>query len=176
MLSLFGTFYIYNNAIVVSVIILVLVDCDSTPLGVLGALWHHSVGTIGEHTVEGYERFVTDSPADQIPTVVKYIKQFQKNSEKAKLWLERAQQRQKAYSDRHRHHVEYEEREKVLLKSSNLELRHLGSRKLLPCWVGPFSVEWCIGLVAYRLALLDSMHTIHPVFHVSRLAKYHTGD
>ena len=106
--------------------------------------------------------------------MLKYTEYFQKTLEKAKLWLEQAQQRQKAYSDKHRRHVKYEEGEQVLLNSRNLRLKHPGSKKLLPRWVGPFSVERRIGLVAYRLALPNSMHTVHPVFHVSRLAKYRT--
>ena len=123
---------------------------------------------------EGREHFVTGSAADQIPAVLKYTEHFQKTLERAKLQLEQAQQRQKAYTDRHRRHVEYEEGEQVLLNSSNLKLKHPGSRKLLPRWVGPFSVERRIGPVAYRLALPDSMHTVHPVFHVSRLVRYRT--
>ena len=123
---------------------------------------------------EGYEHFMTDSEADQILAVLKYIEHFQKTLEKAKLWLEQAQQRQKVYADRHRCHVEYEEGEQVLPNSHNLELKHLESRKLLPRWVGPFIVAHHIGPVAYRLELLNSMHTAPPVFHVSKLMKYHT--
>ena len=123
---------------------------------------------------EGYEHFATDSPADQIPAVLRYTEHFQKTLEQAKLRLQQAQQRQKAYADRHRRYVEYEEGEQVLLNSHNLKLKHPGSRKLLPRWVGPFTVERRIGPVAYRLALPDSMRTVHPVFHISRLAKYRT--
>ena len=60
------------------------------------------------------------------------------------------------------------------MNSRNLKLKHPGSKKLLPRWVGPFTVEHRIGPIAYCLALPDSMHTVHPVFHVSRLAEYHT--
>ena len=88
--------------------------------------------------------------------------------------MEQAQQRQKAYADKHRRHVEYQEGEQVLLSSRHLGLKHPGSRKLLPQWVGPFQITKRIGQVAYRLALPDSMSRIHPVFHVSRLAPYRT--
>ena len=60
------------------------------------------------------------------------------------------------------------------MNSRNLKLRYPGSRKLLPRWVGSFTVKRHIGPVAYRLALPDSMRTVHPVFHVSRLAEYRT--
>ena len=36
---------------------------------------------------EGYENFVTDSTADQIPAVLNYTKHFQKTLKKAKLEL-----------------------------------------------------------------------------------------
>ena len=62
----------------------------------------------------------------------------------------------------------------MLLNLRNLKLKHPGSRKLLPRWVGPFIVERHIGPVAYRLELPNSMHTVHLVFHVSKLAKYRT--
>ena len=125
---------------------------------------------------EGYEHFVTNSPADQILAALRYTEHFQKTLEKVELRLQQAQQRQKTYADRHRRHAEYEEGEKVLLNSHNLKVKHPGSRKLLPRWVGPFTVECGIGPVAYRLALPDSMHTVHPVFHVSRLVEYRTDD
>ena len=60
----------------------------------------------------------------------------------------------------------------MLFNSHNLELKHPGTKKLLPHGVGPFIVERRIGPVAYRLELPNSMHTIHPVFHASKLAKY----
>ena len=60
------------------------------------------------------------------------------------------------------------------VNSRNLKLKHLGSKKLLPRWVGPFTIERRIRPIAYRLALLNSMCTVHPVFHVSRLAEYRT--
>ena len=40
---------------------------------------------------EGYENFLTDSPADGIPAMLKYTELFQKTLEKAKLQLEQAQ-------------------------------------------------------------------------------------
>ena len=60
---------------------------------------------------EGYKYYVTESATDQIPTVMKYIKHFQKTLKKAKWCFEQAQQRQKAYTNRHKHHVEYQEGE-----------------------------------------------------------------
>ena len=50
---------------------------------------------------EGCEHFAIDSAADQILAILKHTKHFQKTLEKAKLLIEQAQQRQKAYTNRH---------------------------------------------------------------------------
>jgi hypothetical protein len=44
--------------------------------------------------------------------------------------------------------------------------------KLSPRFVGPFEVVERKGLVAYRLALPDSLRRMHDVFHVSILRHY----
>ena len=53
-------------------------------------------------------------------------------------------------------------------------MKHLGFRELLLHWVGPFTIERRIAIVAYPLALNDSMHRVQPKFHVSKLAKHCT--
>ena len=44
--------------------------------------------------------------------------------------------------------------------------------KLSSRYIGPFDVLERVGAVAYRLALLSSLSSIHEVFHVSMLRKY----
>ena len=44
--------------------------------------------------------------------------------------------------------------------------------KLSPRFIGPFEILEMICTVAYRLALLPSMSSVHEVFHVSMLRKY----
>ena len=60
----------------------------------------------------------------------------------------------------------------VLLSTQHITLKHPGTRKLLPRWIGPFTILDRIGSVAYRLELPESMHRIHPVFHVSKIKPY----
>ena len=50
----------------------------------------------------------------------------------------------------------------------------MGSKKLLPRYVGPFPVKEKIGEVAYRLQLLNTMK-MHDVFHVSLLRPYYSN-
>ena len=47
----------------------------------------------------------------------------------------------------------------------------MGSKKLLPRWIGPFPIVKRIGNVAYKLELPPSLKW-HPVFHVSLLRSY----
>jgi hypothetical protein len=90
---------------------------------------------------------------------------------KAKVCLESAQQRQKAYADQKRRDVHYTVGQKVWLSTRNITLKMVGTPKFLPKFIGPFPIEAKVNAVAYRLALPPHMH-IHNVFHVSLLAEY----
>nr|GEX40380.1 putative reverse transcriptase domain-containing protein [Tanacetum cinerariifolium] len=48
--------------------------------------------------------------------------------------------------------------------------------KLSPRYVGPFKIIDRIGLVAYKLELLDELHGIHNTFHLSNLNKCLTNE
>jgi hypothetical protein len=50
--------------------------------------------------------------------------------------------------------------------------RALKSKKLTPCFVGPYEIIERVGAVAYRIALPLSLSNLHSVFHVSQLQKY----
>ena len=65
----------------------------------------------------------------------------------------------------------------MLLNAKYLRLKIDSSRKLLPCFVGPYEVISSSGSDAYKLALPTSMK-VHNVFHSSLLKKYtgHIGE
>ena len=44
--------------------------------------------------------------------------------------------------------------------------------KLSPRFIGPFEILERVGQVAYRLALLPDLSSVHPIFHVLMLRKY----
>jgi hypothetical protein len=90
--------------------------------------------------------------------------------------LARAQVAQKRAADTHRRRVTFNQGDKVLLSTANLDLRLPGqSRKLLAKWIGPFVVAQVVSPVAFKLDLPPQYKQVHPVFHVSLLRPYHDG-
>ncbi|TYK01415.1 ty3-gypsy retrotransposon protein [Cucumis melo var. makuwa] len=85
-----------------------------------------------------------------------------------------AESRQKSYADVRRRDLEFDVGDKVFLKVAPMKgvLRFERRGKLSPRFVGPFEILERIGPVAYRLALPQSLSTVHDVFHVSMLRKY----
>ncbi|GKC60993.1 hypothetical protein Tco_1088591 [Tanacetum coccineum] len=87
--------------------------------------------------------------------------------------LKAARDRQKSYADKRRKPLEFEVGDRVLLKVSPWKgvvcFRKKG--KLAPRYVGPFEILERIGLVAYRLRLLEELSSVHDTFHVSNLKK-----
>jgi hypothetical protein len=90
---------------------------------------------------------------------------------KAKSALHAAQQRQKAYADAKRRDVEFAVGQEVLLSTTNIKPKFKGSPKLLPKWIGPFTVTEVINPVAFRLKLPNTLK-LHNVFHASLLKPY----
>ena len=84
-----------------------------------------------------------------------------------------AQQRQKAYADQKRREVEFKLGQQVLLSSKNIRVRGPLTAKLMPKWMGPYTISKRIGKVAYQLSLPPGMK-IHNVFHASLLKVYHS--
>ena len=70
--------------------------------------------------------------------------------------------------------MEYNIEEKVFLKVSPWKkiLRFGKHGKLSPGYVGPYKILKRIGPLAYRLALLRELSSIHDVFYVSMLRRY----
>jgi hypothetical protein len=83
-----------------------------------------------------------------------------------------AQQRQKAYADKHKIEKSYKIGEQVLLSMIYLNIKHgKTNRKLLPKWIGPFKIVSKVGPVSYELELNPGWR-VHPVFHVSLLEMF----
>ncbi|KAJ9509034.1 hypothetical protein QJQ45_001509 [Haematococcus lacustris] len=87
----------------------------------------------------------------------------------AQVAIEAAQQRQAATYDVGKVDQRFNPGQQVLLNTKNL--RSGPHQKLLPRWLGPFTVIEYVGRNAVRLEIPPHM-TVHPVFHVSLLRAY----
>ncbi|GJX77051.1 putative reverse transcriptase domain-containing protein [Tanacetum coccineum] len=87
--------------------------------------------------------------------------------------IQAARDRQKSYADRRRKPLEFQARDKVMLKVSPWKgVICFGKRgKLNPRYIGPFKILAKVGTVAYRLELLEQLSRVHSTFHISNLKR-----
>src|SRR3954465_1475474 len=101
----------------------------------------------------------------------------QQTTEKIKMIQEKmraSQSHQKSYYDKRRKTLEFQEGYHVFTRVTPMTVigRDLKSKKLTPCFIGPFQISKKVGEVAYRIALPPMLANLHDVFHVSQLRKY----
>jgi hypothetical protein len=108
------------------------------------------------------------------PGAEKYFSRVQEAIQVARRTLESSQQRQKAYADESRREVTFNLGDKVLLSTKNIVLKKGSSRKLLPRFIGPFSVIEQINTVAFKIDLPAGLR-MHNVFHISLFRPYVEG-
>ncbi|GKA92537.1 putative reverse transcriptase domain-containing protein [Tanacetum coccineum] len=92
--------------------------------------------------------------------------------------MQAAHDRQKSYVDLKHKPMEFQVRDKVMLKVSPWKgVVHFGKRgKLNPRYVRPFKVLKKVGSVAYKLELPEELSRVHNTFHVSNLKKCHSDE
>nr|GEW75154.1 reverse transcriptase domain-containing protein [Tanacetum cinerariifolium] len=92
--------------------------------------------------------------------------------------IQTACDRQKSYADLKCKPMEFQVRDKVMLKVSPWKgVVRFGKRgKLNPRYVGPFKVLKKVGAVAYKLELPQELSRVHNTFHVSNLKKCYSDD
>nr|GEV49937.1 hypothetical protein [Tanacetum cinerariifolium] len=86
--------------------------------------------------------------------------------------------RSPSYADLKRKPMEFQVRDKVMLKVSSWKgVVRFGERgKLNPRYVRPFKVLKKVGAVAYKLELPQKLSRVHNTFHVSNLKKCYSDD
>jgi hypothetical protein len=105
------------------------------------------------------------------PTALSFSQQMEKALTTAKKHLEAANQRYAAYANTKRVPLTLAVGDSVLLSTQNLRIVPGKSRKLMPRYIGPFTVTKQVNPVAYTIHLPTGLG-IHPTFHVSLLKPY----
>ncbi|GJT79299.1 hypothetical protein Tco_1053641, partial [Tanacetum coccineum] len=92
--------------------------------------------------------------------------------------IQAAHDRQKSYADLKRKPMEFQVRDRVMLKVSPWKgVVHFGKRgKLNPRYVGPFKVLERVGSIAYKFELPQELSRVHNTFHVSNLKKCYSDE
>jgi hypothetical protein len=84
-----------------------------------------------------------------------------------------AQSRQKSYTDKRRHPLEFEVGDHVYLRVSPMKgVHYFGIKlKLAPRYISPYPIIDKYGPTSYQVELLSKLSGVHKVFHVSRLKR-----
>ncbi|GJW27922.1 putative reverse transcriptase domain-containing protein [Tanacetum coccineum] len=92
--------------------------------------------------------------------------------------IQAARDRQKSYADLKRKPMEFQVRDRVMLKVSPWKgVVRFGKRgKLNPRYVRPFKVLEKVGSIAYKLELPQELSRVHNTFHVSNLKKCYADE
>ncbi|GKE44176.1 hypothetical protein Tco_1471460 [Tanacetum coccineum] len=92
--------------------------------------------------------------------------------------MQAARDRQKSYADLKRKPMEFQVRDRVMLKVSPWKgVVRFGKRgKLNPRYAGPFKVLEKVGSVAYKLELPQELSRVQNIFHVSNLKKCYSDE
>ena len=109
------------------------------------------------------------------PSAKAFVGNWGKRVSQAKNCMRIAQERASSVFNRKVEAVSFACGDKVLLATKNLVFKGLKfgerAKKLLPKYVGPFTILERVGLVAYKLELPPRVN-VHPVFHVNLLKEW----
>ena len=122
------------------------------------------------------DRAIAGLRPSNCPEASERIRRLKSALDVARIHIEKAQERQSKYTNRHRRDVTFKVGDRVLLSTEHL--RMVGADKRTPKftykYIGPFKVKRVANANAYELDLPPQLR-IHPVLNVSRLKEYRDG-
>ncbi len=121
------------------------------------------------HACLGYQPplFTSQETESSVPSVQAFIQRCRRTWRRVRSALCRSRARTRRAANRHRVKApRYVCGQKVWLSTQNLPLQ-VSSRKLMPRFIGPFSIVKVLSPVVVKLRLSNQLRRVHPVFHVS---------
>ncbi len=121
------------------------------------------------HACLGYQPplFTSQETESSVPSVQAFIQRCRRTWRRVRSALCRSRARTRQAANQHRVKApRYVCGQKVWLSTQNLPLQ-VSSRKLMPRFIGPFSIVKVLSPVAVKLRLSNQLRRVHPVFHVS---------
>ncbi len=111
--------------------------------------------------------FTSQESKASVPSVEVFIQRCRRTWKRVRSALCRTRTRTRLAANRHRVRApRYVCGQKVWLSTRNLPIQE-SSRKLMPRFIGPFSIVKVLSPVAIKLKLSRQLRRVHPVFHVS---------
>ncbi len=108
--------------------------------------------------------FASQESQSSVPSVERFIQRCKRTWRRVRSALCRTRTRTRRAANRHRvRSPRYVCGQKVWLSTRNLPIQE-GSRKLMPRFVGPFSIVKVLSPVAIKLRLSRQLRRVHPVF------------
>jgi hypothetical protein len=145
---------------------LVTAECNNIAVSATPSAKQKQGMTAMEHTLRGVPR---------VPCALAFSQEMQRAIAHTQLRLQAARQRMIQQTDGKRTlEVPFDVGDKVMLSTKNLKLKY-GCNKLMPRFVGPFTIVKRSSPVAFKLDLPDTVR-IHNVFHTSLLKPYKHRD
>jgi hypothetical protein len=149
-------------------------DCLDAAEFAINKAWHATTNTTPFRLQYGFDPrtpLMNGWTPSKVMRVNDWADRISRGLTEAKQALAAAKERQNKYADVRRRPLTLTPGQKVLLSTKHLNLKSRGSVKLLPKWVGPFTVTHKINEVAFRLAL-PTGYKIHDICHVSVLKPF----
>jgi hypothetical protein len=134
---------------------------------------HEAIGTTPFFINYGKHPRLPQAPVTtaRFPAVDDFVHSIEDIVSQAKIRLQAARDRAKHYADQQRRTVVLQRGQQVLLSTRFITLKTPGVNKLLPKYIGPFTIKDVLSDVTFRLDLPDCMKC-HNVFHLSQLKPY----
>nr|GEY26974.1 putative reverse transcriptase domain-containing protein [Tanacetum cinerariifolium] len=125
-------------------------------------------------TAKNFDRLFVGLRLETLNSLVwKFVHETIKKIIQTKKRIQAARDRKKSYADKRRKPLEFEVRDKVMLKVSPwIGVIRFGKRgNLNPRYIRPFKILAKVGTLAYRIELPEQLSRVHSTFHVSNLKK-----